>query len=170
MEELQALVRAHSFWRNQLRTNIGESYASKWNGKRLLCTPVYSNSVHGAGRTKKQARMLELCREMLPDVGEPLMLTINRDVTCGPHRDGKNASEFSYITFFGDYVGGELVIEEPGGDRVLSDRNVWHRFSGREHVHYNLPHQGTKYSIVAYSQNAASQTKGGKRRAAASAA
>ena len=38
MEELQALVRAHPFWKNQLRTNLGETYASKWKGKRLLRT------------------------------------------------------------------------------------------------------------------------------------
>ena len=119
--------------------------------------------------------MIGQWRELLPDVGEPIMLTINKNVTCGRHRDNSNASEYSYIMFFdGDpevpYTGGELVIEEPDGDRVLSERNVWHKFSGREHVHYNLPHQGTKYSIVAYSQNAASQKKGGKRRAATGAA
>ncbi len=124
MEELQALVRAHPFWKNQLRTNLGESYASKWNGKRLVVTPVYSNSVHGTGRTRKQARMLEIVRELLPDVGEPLMLTINRDVTCGRHRDNANASDHSYNMFFGEYDGGELVVEEPGGDRVISEKNV----------------------------------------------
>ena len=118
----------------------------------MLLETVLSNSVHGAGRTSKQARMLELVREML-DVGEPLMLTVNKNVTCARHKDGRNASDVSYIAFFGEYEGGELVVEEPSGDRVLSERSVWHRFSGREHFHYNLPHTGTKYSIVAYSQN-----------------
>ena len=174
MEELQALVRAHPYWKNQLRTNLGPSYASKWDGKRLLQTPVYSNSVHGAGRTKKQARVSEIVRDLLPDVGEPLMFTINRDVTCGRHKDNKNASDFFYIMFFdGDgepFTGGELVIEEPDGDRVLSEKNVWHKFCGRDHYHRNLPHTGTKYSIVAYSQNAPAKKKGRKRRAAAGAA
>ncbi len=54
---------------------------------------------------------------------------------------------------FGDLEGGELVVEEPNGDRVLSEKNAWHKFCGREHCHYNLPHTGTKFSIVAYSQN-----------------
>ena len=98
MEELQALVRVHPFWRNQLRTNLGPSFASQRDGKRLLCTPVLSNSVHGAGRTKRQARMLQLVRHMLPDLGEPLMLTLNRDVTCGRHTDSANTSDFSYMT------------------------------------------------------------------------
>ncbi len=69
--------------------------------------------------------MLELVREMLPDVGEPLMLTLNKDVTCARHKDGRNASDFSYIMFFdGDepYTGGELVIEEPEGNRALSEK------------------------------------------------
>ena len=119
----------------------------------MLLEPVLSNSVKGAGRTRNQARMLQLVREMLPDVGEPLMLTVNKNVTCARHRDNRNASEVSYIAFFGEYENGELVVEEPEGDRVLSERRVWHRFKGRDHFHYNLPHTGTKYSIVAYSQN-----------------
>ena len=164
MEELEALVRRFPFCANKYRTNIGPSEASKYAGKRMLLEPVLSNSVKGEGRTRNQARMLQLVREMLPDVGEPLMLTLNKDVTCARHKDGRNASEISYIAFFGAYEGGELVVEEPSGDRVLSERRVWHRFSGREHFHYNLPHTGTKYSIVAYSQN------GNARRAAESAA
>ena len=57
------------------------------------------------------------------------------------------------------YTGGQLVLEEPGGDRVLSERNVWHKFCGRDHVHYNLPHVGTKFSVVVYSQNAAAKER-----------
>ena len=164
MEELQDLVRRHHFWNNKLRTNIGESAPSRWAGKRLLLEPVLSNSVHGAGRTKNQARMLELVREMLPDVGEPLMLTLNKQVTCARHRDGKNASDFSYNMFFdGDvpFTGGELIVEEPTGDRVLSEKNDWHKLCGRDHFHYNLPHTGTKLSIVAYSQNGKPERKSG---------
>ena len=157
MEELEALVRRFPFSKNKYRTNIGPSEASKYAGKRMLLEPVLSNSVKGAGRTKNQARMLELVRQMLPDVGEPLMLTVNKNVTCQRHKDSRNASEVSYIAFFGEYEGGELVEEEPSGDRVLSERNVWHRFQGRDHFHYNLPHTGTKYSIVAYSQNGKSK-------------
>ncbi len=65
----------------------------------------------------------------------------------------QNASEIYYIMFFGEYTGGELVLEDPQGDRVLPAKNVWHAFRGRDYYHYNLPHIGEKYSIVAYSQN-----------------
>ena len=134
----------------------------------MLLEPVLSNSVHGLGRTKKQARMLEIVRQQLPDLGESLMLTLNKNVTCGRHKDGRNASDTSYIMFFDGaqpYTGGELVVEEPTGDRVLSEKNVWHQFCGREHYHYNLPHVGDKLSIVAYSQNVSRrQTSGAAER------
>ena len=157
MDELQSLVAAHPFYFNTLRTNLGPSAPTVYAGRRYLLTPVLSNSVHGAGRTKKQARMLELVRSLLPDLKEPVMLTLNKNVCCGKHKDSKNSSEFSYIMFFGDFEGGELVVEEPEGDRILSEKNVWHKFCGRDHFHYNLAHTGTKYSIVAYTQNGKSK-------------
>ena len=157
MNELQSLVSKHPFIPNSFRTNLGPWVASRYAGRRMLLKPVLSNSVHGTGRTEKQARMLELVRQLLPDIEEPLMLTLNKNVCCGKHKDNKNASDFSYIMFFGDYEGGELIVEEPKGDRILSERNVWHKFCGRDHFHYNLPHTGTKYSIVAYSQNGKSK-------------
>ena len=44
------------------------------------------------------------------------------------------------------------MVEE-GEDRVLSEREVWHSFDGKNCFHYNLPiTNGTKYSIVAYSR------------------
>ncbi len=52
------------------------------------------------------------------------------------------------------------MVEEPegdrvlsgGGDRVLSEREVWHAFDGKTRWHYNLPHSGIKYAVVAYSR------------------
>ena len=102
MDELQSLVAAHSFYLNRFRTNLGPSAPSVYAGKRMLLAPVLSNSVHGAGRTKKQARMLELVRSLLPDVKEPLMLTLNKNVCCGKHKDNKNASGiFLHHVFWG---------------------------------------------------------------------
>ncbi len=101
------------------------------------------------------------------------MLTLNKNVTCARHKDGRNASDFSYIMFFDGatpFTGGELVVEEPGGDRILSEKDVWHELCGRDHFHCNLPHTGDQLSIVAYSQNASAPAKRGKRRAAARAA
>ena len=56
------------------------------------------------------------------------------------------------LYFLGDYEGGELVVEEEE-DRILSEKEVWHSFDGKNCFHYNLPiTNGTKYSIVAYSR------------------
>ena len=66
MDELQSLVAAHSFYLNRFRTNLGPSAPSVYGAKPMLLAPVLSNSVHGAGRTKKQARMLELVRSLPP--------------------------------------------------------------------------------------------------------
>ena len=53
---------------------------------------------------------------------------------------------------FGNYEGGELVVEAEE-DRILSEKEVWHSFDGKNCFHYNLPiTNGTKYSIVAYSR------------------
>ena len=66
----------------------------------------------------------------------------------GPRKQQHN--KLYYV--FGDYQGGELVIEE-AEDRILSEKEVWHSFDGKNCFHYNLPiTNGTKYSIVAYAR------------------
>ena len=63
------------------------------------------------------------------------------------------------LCFFGDYEGGELVVEEED-DRILSEKEVWHSSDGKNWFHYNLPiTNGTKYSIVAYSRIKKDATK-----------
>ena len=152
MDELKELVREYRFWKNNLRTNIGESAPSKYGGRPMLLEPVLSNTIRGTGKTKQQARMLDLVREMLPDLHEPVMLTLNRNVTCLRHKDKRNIGH-SYIAFLDGevpFTGGQLIVEEPEGDRVIAQKDMWHKFSGNEHFHYNLPHTGDKLSIVAY--------------------
>ena len=44
-----------------------------------------------------------------------------------------------------------MVEEEK--ERVLSEKDVWHSFDGKNCFHYNHPiTSGTKYSVVAYSR------------------
>ena len=53
---------------------------------------------------------------------------------------------------FGDDEGGELIVEEET-DRILSEKDIWHSFDGKNCYHYNKPIiNGTKYSVVAYSR------------------
>ena len=74
-------------------------------------------------------------------------VTVNRDLCCFPHVDANGGP--SYIAFFGNFTGGELCLE---GGRLLGgprQRLRWCKFDGRLE-HWNLPHQGTKLTVVAY--------------------
>jgi len=68
---------------------------------------------------------------------------INHNVTCPPHRDTLNQT-MSCIVSFGNYTGGELVIE----DEQFNTLNNPITFNGAEKTHWNNPHVGNKYSIV----------------------
>ena len=97
---------------------------------------------------KGQARFSEAIEEILPDwfvPGENFTMTINKDVTCYPHKDSGNVGD-SAILFLGDFIGGEMHGED---GTVLSEKRVWHRFNGAEVLHWNLPHEGTKYTVIA---------------------
>ena len=112
-----------------------------------------------AGRQGKRCALVEETESLRSKLEQEMLgehithLTLNKDVCCSRHKDGRNAGPSSHITFFGpegaEYTGRELVLEEEGGHRVLSEHNVWHTFDGRNTWHYNRPHIGTKFSVVA---------------------
>ena len=88
---LSELVRAHKFVPNKLRTNISRDLV--WHGVRrrpFLRAAVLSN-------TLRSGPIVDLCREMLGDFVNAV--TLNHNVTCAPHRDGRNVGE-SAILFF----------------------------------------------------------------------
>lgn len=68
---------------------------------------------------------------------------VNCNVICPPHRDTSNQTK-SCIVSFGEYTGGELVIE---GEIFNTFENPI-IFNGAEKTHWNNPHTGDKYSIV----------------------
>ena len=68
---------------------------------------------------------------------------INHNVTCPPHRDSANQT-LSCVISYGNYTGGELVIE----GEIVNAFETPIIFNGAEKEHWNLPHIGDKYSIV----------------------
>ena len=130
MEELKSLVQKHTFVKNNCGVNLGGDIQTKY-GRPMLVEAVYSNSVRGG-------KLIELVQSMLPDANIT-ELCLNRNVACGRHKDCGNNSTTNYILFFGDYEGGELVVEE-GEDRILSEKEVWHSFDGKNCYHYNKAH------------------------------
>ena len=157
LEALKYLVaKRHKWHRNTLRTNLAHSpddvvQKGTW---RQLKVGLYSNGVR-AGQNEVADRMLAIVQEMLPDANIN-SLQLNRNVQCAPHRDARNSSLQSFILAFGEYEGGDLVLED---GRRFSQRNVWHCFDGRGITHWNEPSlpnaEGVmmKYSVVAYSHH-----------------
>ena len=68
---------------------------------------------------------------------------VNCNVICPPHKDSNNQSK-SCIVSFGEFTGGELVVE----GEVFSTFMNPIEFNGAEKEHWNLPHVGDKYSLV----------------------
>jgi hypothetical protein len=68
---------------------------------------------------------------------------VNHNVTCPPHKDSSN-QQLSLIVAFGNYTGGELVIE----GTIVSTFETPIIFNGAIQEHWNLPHEGDKYSLV----------------------
>jgi hypothetical protein len=68
---------------------------------------------------------------------------LNHNLQCPPHKDGNNVGD-SLLISFGEYTGGEIVING-------ETHNAYHNpiiFNGYELEHYNLPHEGNKYSLI----------------------
>ena len=73
-------------------------------------------------------------------------IQLNKDCCCPPHKDKQNQTR-SLIVSFGKYTGGELVIE----GEVF---NAYHNpieFDGKNKLHWNQAHEGTKYSLIYFS-------------------
>ena len=75
---------------------------------------------------------------------------INKDLQCDKHKDGSNVGPSTLISI-GDFVGGEICIQENENSEnyiVCSAKYQGIQFDGSKLTHFNLPHTGTKYSLV----------------------
>ena len=144
--QLEALVRAHRFVPNKLRTNVSSDL--RWSGRKpFLRTAILSN-------TLSSGPIVDLCRQMLGD--DINRATLNKNLTCEAHRDAKsNVGRLSHIIFFGEYDNsdgaGSLVLED---GRQFIEKGVWHSFDGSALLHWNVPFRtgevGDKWSVVAW--------------------
>ena len=77
-------------------------------------------------------------------------VVINRDFKITRHLDAQNVGE-SMIMAFGDYEGGELVVEDEEGIKVEhSIKNRFLKFNGSKLFHYVKDFTGVRYSLVFY--------------------
>ena len=69
---------------------------------------------------------------------------LNKNYETQPHYDGMNVGE-SIIFSFGDYTGGELVVE----GKIVDTYMKTHTMNGSQELHWNNPiTSGTKYSVI----------------------
>ena len=70
-------------------------------------------------------------------------ICINKDTISQPHYD-KNNKGTSCIVALGNFTGGELVVEH----KVVDIHNKPFHFDGSKHLHWSLPFEGTRYSLI----------------------
>lgn len=101
-------------------------------------------------------RNIELFDKLM-EIGEticPFKFTtihINKNVVAPKHKDSLVNRSPSVIVSFGDYTGGELIIEQGGKNIIYNCKNKPLIFDGRYFFHWNNPiYSGTKYSLIFY--------------------
>ncbi len=72
-------------------------------------------------------------------------IQVNQDCVCGKHKDANNVGD-SYLVSFGDYTGGELVVEGEVYDCNMKPII----FNGAKMEHWNNELTGSKWSIVLF--------------------
>ena len=144
MDELELMVRAHRFTSNRNRLNLVNEEVVEYlckDGKRHPCLKkgILSNTV-------KNGAILDHVRKMLGT--QITRVCLNKNVQCAPHRDKKNAGE-SYVCYFGNFSNGSLILQD---GRRFEGKRQWHGpFDGASIEHWNEPHEGEKFSVVAFS-------------------
>jgi len=76
-----------------------------------------------------------------------LNIQINKNYPVPRHKDKLNVGD-SILLGLGDYEGGELIIESPGGDRILPTRYRKIKFNGFHHFHYPKPWIGERFVLI----------------------
>ena len=108
---LESAVRSHAF-QGTFRPNV----VGAPRGVKRLLSLVNSDVV-------REGALWEAARAAWPGIFDFTQLTVNWNLSAVPHRDVVNRGD-SWVMFFGEFVGGALVLE--GGVRYR-EPGVWHR-------------------------------------------
>ena len=143
MELLEQLVRSRGYTRNRNRLNVSDGEVVEYlcrDGKRRPCLRkgILSN-------TLKSGPILDQVRAMLgPQITR---VCCNRGVQARRHTDRGNRG-MSYVCYFGPFTGGALCLDD---GRRFEGKGQWHGpFDGAAIPHWNEPHEGEKFSVVAF--------------------
>ena len=103
----------------------------------------YAGSRMNKDRPDLYSELMAIGRRILPADFTYLSIQLNQNYQTAEHRDVGNRG-MSAIVAFGDYEGGDLVIEETPVD--IKHKIVF--FDGSVYRHHTSPYTGCRYSIV----------------------
>ena len=90
--------------------------------------------------------LYEAIRAIAPEWWDETRITLNKDVVAKRHRDGNKGH--SWMIWLGDYEGGGELHFDDG--RVISGKEMRHKFEGQV-PRWKVPHYGgTKYSVIMF--------------------
>ena len=108
----------------------------------------YTGSRQNFERPELYEQILKIAAATLPPEFSWLSCQLNQDYQTAEHKDVGNRG-LSAILGFGDYTGGELVIEET----PVSIKNRIVFFDGSLYTHSTAPYTGHRYSLVYHTPN-----------------
>jgi len=94
--------------------------------------------------------LLDFARVHVPHELKWNAITVNQCYQCLPHKDKGNLGS-SFLVAFGEYTGGDLVVQHEGGGSErhnINCRPIIMDFS--KHTHWVEEFQGARYSLVFY--------------------
>ncbi len=127
---------------NKYRTNSGEGRSQCFGIVRQR-NHTYTGSRMNFERPALYDMLIRLGNLILPPDFSYVSIQLNQNYMTAPHKDAGNKG-VSAILGFGDYTGGDLVIEQS----AVSIKNRLVFFDGSLYTHHTLPFEGNRYSIV----------------------
>lgn len=148
MEEVLDILKNTKFPKNTNRKNISnksvECFALglvPYRGQYFCDYKTFGDSRFN----KKYTLLYDKLRDLIKNYDNTFKYTtiqVNKNVVCNPHKD-KNNVGLSYIIGLGDYLDGELIIE----NQKFDIKNKFLLFDGKM-THYNNVFIGDRYSII----------------------
>ena len=142
IEEIHHYLRTHNLGVNKYRVKVGEGVSQ--------CLGIVSKR-SSAPDLSRQSWLHPRLHFLLMRFAEKYVrqhidftsIQVNCNYVCAPHKDTGNVGD-SYIVAFGNYLGGQICIEE--ADYNIDLRGLL--FDGSQHLHWTKQWSGDRYSIV----------------------
>jgi hypothetical protein len=142
IEPIKEYLEAYNLGVNKYRVKVGEGVSQ--------CLGIVSKRSQTPDLSR-QSWLHPKLHHMLMGFGEKYVrqhidwtsIQVNCNYVCAPHKDTGNTGD-SYIVAFGNFVGGEICIED-------APYNIFLRgliFDGSQHLHWTKDWQGVRYSVV----------------------